>query len=56
MKRWWSMVGKEWRGTWTLLAVAIAAVVALDVWLDQDDNVVTQATRQASQWLFRSSH
>jgi len=27
------MVGKEWRGTWTLLAVAIAAVVALDVWL-----------------------
>lgn len=33
MKRWWSMVGKEWRGTWTLLAVAIAAVVALDVWL-----------------------
>jgi len=33
VKRWWSMVGKEWRGTWTLLAVAIAAVIALDVWL-----------------------
>ena len=33
MKRWWSMVGKEWRGTWALLAVAIAAVVAFDVWL-----------------------
>ncbi|MGI6609442.1 MAG: hypothetical protein ACOX4G_02885 [Limnochordia bacterium] len=33
MKRWWTMVGKEWRDTWTLLAVAIAAVIALDVWL-----------------------
>ncbi|HAI87831.1 MAG TPA: hypothetical protein DCL63_12660 [Firmicutes bacterium] len=33
MKRWWSMVGKEWRGTWTLLAVATAATVAFDIWL-----------------------
>ena len=33
MKRWWSMVGKEWRGTWTLLAVSIAATAAFDIWL-----------------------
>ena len=33
MKRWWSMVGKEWRGTWTLLAVSISATAAFDIWL-----------------------
>jgi len=33
VKRWRSMVGKEWRGTWTLLAVAIAATAAFDIWL-----------------------
>ena len=33
MKRWWSLVGKEWRGSWTVILLALAATIGLDTWL-----------------------
>lgn len=33
MRRWWSLVGKEWRNSWTVILLSLAATVAFDAWL-----------------------
>lgn len=33
MKRWWSLVKKEWRSSWTIILLALVAVSGFDVWL-----------------------
>ena len=33
MKRWWSLVKKEWRSSWTVVLLALVAVCGFDAWL-----------------------
>lgn len=33
MKRWWSLVKKEWRSSWTVVLLALVAVSGFDAWL-----------------------
>jgi len=33
VKRWWSLVKKEWRSSWTVILLALVAVSGFDAWL-----------------------
>jgi len=33
VKRWWSLVKKEWRSSWTVVLLALIAVCGFDTWL-----------------------